>query len=74
MPLVEVTLGAGRSAEQVRTLIHEVHAAVERSVGARPEHIKVIVREVPRTHWSTGDMTLVEMDEAAAQPKEDRRE
>ena len=62
MPLVEVTLGGGRSPEQVRDLIHEVHRAVERTVGASPEHIRVIVREVPREHWATGDVTLSEMD------------
>ena len=65
MPLVEVTLGAGRTDQQVRTLIHEVHAAVARTTGARSEHIRVIVREVPRAHWATGDVTLSEMDAAA---------
>ena len=28
------------------------------------EHIRVIVREVPRAHWATGDLTLSEMDAA----------
>ena len=65
MPLIEVTLGAGRTPGQVRALIHEVHEAVLRTVGTRPEHIRVIVREVPRSHWATGDVTLSEMDAAA---------
>jgi len=62
MPLVEVSVSAGRTPEQIRALIHELHAAVERTVNARPEHIRVIVREVPRAHWATGDLTLAEMD------------
>lgn len=62
MPLVDVTLTEGRSAEQVRDLIHALHAAVHGTTGARPEHIRVIVREVPRTHWATGDTTVAEMD------------
>lgn len=62
MPLVEVTLAQGRSGDQVRTLIHEVHEAVLRTVNTRSEHIRVIVREVPRSHWATGDLTLSEMD------------
>jgi 4-oxalocrotonate tautomerase len=61
MPLVDVTLTAGRSPDQVRDLIHALHDAVHRTVGARPEHIRVIVREVPRTHWATGDVTVAEM-------------
>lgn len=62
MPNVEITLGAGRSPEQLRDLIHEVHDAVLRTVGTRPEHIRVVVREVPRSLWATGDVTLAEMD------------
>lgn len=62
MPNVEITLGAGRSPEQLRDLIHEVHGAVLRTVGTHPEHIRVVVREVPRSLWATGDVTLAEMD------------
>ena len=61
MPLVDVTLTEGRSAEQVRSLISALHDAVERTTGARTEHIRVIVREVPRTHWATGDVTVAEL-------------
>lgn len=62
MPHVDITIGAGRSAEQLRSMIHRVHAAVAETVGARPEHIRIVVNEVARTHWSTGDVTLDEMD------------
>jgi 4-oxalocrotonate tautomerase len=67
VPLIEVTIAEGRSAEQIRNMIHEVHDAVLRTVDTRPAHIRVIVREVPRTHWATGDLTLREMDTAAQQ-------
>ena len=36
MPLVEVTLTQGRSAAQLRSLIHELHEAVVRAVDAPP--------------------------------------
>jgi 4-oxalocrotonate tautomerase len=64
VPLIEVTVAEGRSASQIRDMMHEVHNAVLRTVDTRPEHIRVIVREVPRTHWATGDLTLSEMDQA----------
>lgn len=64
MPLVEVTIAQGRSTDQIRAMMHEVHAAVLRTVDTRTEHIRVIVREVPRSHWATGDLTLTEMDAA----------
>jgi 4-oxalocrotonate tautomerase len=63
MPLVEVTIAEGRTAAQIRSLMQGVHEAVLRTVNTRPEHIRVIVREVPREHWATGDVTLSEMDD-----------
>lgn len=72
MPLIDVTLGAGRSPEQLRALVHAVHDAVAATVGARSEHIRVIVREVPRAHWATGDVTLAEADTRQAREKEQR--
>ncbi|MFM9588332.1 tautomerase family protein [Streptomyces scabiei] len=64
MPQIAVTLAEGRTPEQIRALIHEVHEAVLRTVDTRPEYIRVVVHEVPRTHWATGDVTLTEMDAA----------
>ena len=63
MPHVEITIGAGRTDQQLRSMIHRVHEALAETVGARPEHIRIVVQEVPRTHWATGDVTLREMDE-----------
>jgi 4-oxalocrotonate tautomerase len=60
VPLVEVTLAQGRTPEQIRSLIHELHEAVIRSVAAPPESVRVIVREVPATHWAAGDVTIAE--------------
>jgi 4-oxalocrotonate tautomerase len=73
MPLIEVTLAEGRNPEQIRAMMHEVHEAVLRTVDTRPEYIRVIVREVPRSHWATGDLTLHEMDAAGEQPTQTRR-
>ena len=47
MPLIEVTIAEGRTPGQIRAMMHEVHEAVVRTVNARPEHIRVIVHEVP---------------------------
>jgi 4-oxalocrotonate tautomerase len=63
MPLIEVTLAEGRSDAVIRSMIHEVHEAVLRTVDTKPDFIRVIVREVPRGQWATGDVTLLEMDQ-----------
>jgi 4-oxalocrotonate tautomerase len=65
MPQVTITLAEGRTPEQIRALLHEVHAAVLRTTNTRPEYIRVVVHEVPRSHWATGNVTLTEMDTAA---------
>ena len=67
MPLVEVTLAQGRSPEQIRALLHEVTEAVMRSVGAPKQNIRVVVREVPPTHWAAGDVTIAERNAQAAE-------
>jgi len=58
MPLVEVTLVEGRTPDQLRTLISRLTAAVVDSVGA--ENVRVVLREVPATHWAAGDVTIEE--------------
>ena len=69
MPLVEVTLVEGRSASQLRALISSVTDAVATSVGAPLESIRVVVREVPATHWAAGDVTIAERrSESSAGP------
>ncbi|MEN3360325.1 MAG: 4-oxalocrotonate tautomerase [Mycobacteriales bacterium] len=60
MPLVEISLLAGRPPGQVRDLIHRVHAAVEGALDVPPANIRVIIREVPLEHWAVGDVTKAE--------------
>jgi 4-oxalocrotonate tautomerase len=60
MPLVDVTLVAGRTPEQIRDLIDRLTDAVEQSVDAPRANIRVIVREVPASHWAAGGETVAE--------------
>ncbi len=68
MPLVEITIAAGRTPEQLRALIHDVTYAVHGAVAAPVANVRVVVREVPLTHWAAGDVTLAER--AAPAPAE----
>jgi 4-oxalocrotonate tautomerase len=69
MPLVEVTLVEGRTPEQLRTLISQLTTAVVDSVGAPKENVRVVLREVPATHWAAGDVTIEER-RARPEPRE----
>lgn len=67
MPLIDVSIARGRSPEQLRALMHALHAAAETTVGAASENITVIVREVEREHWSRTDTTVAERDASSTQ-------
>lgn len=64
MPLVEVTLVEGRTPAQLRALITAVTEAVVVSVDAPKPNVRVVVREVPPTHWAAGDVTIAERRES----------
>ncbi|MBX3095197.1 MAG: 4-oxalocrotonate tautomerase family protein [Cryobacterium sp.] len=66
MPLVEITMTEGRSAEQLRSLLAEVHDAVERALSVPQQSIRVLVREIPETHWQSGRVTIAEKKVAEA--------
>ena len=60
MPLIEVTMVEGRTPEQVRALISALTRAAVDTVDAPVDSIRVVVREVPTTHWAAGDVTIAE--------------
>lgn len=66
MPFIDVSLGAGRTPEQVRALIHELTEAAHRAVGAPKANIRVVIREIAPEHWAAGDVTIAERHAAAA--------
>ena len=60
MPFIEVTLVEGRTPEQVRALISGLTQAASDAVDAPVGNIRVVIREVPPTHWAAGDVTIAE--------------
>lgn len=60
MPLIEVTLVEGRTPEQLRALIAGLTKAACESIAAPKESVRVVVREVPATHWAACDVTIAE--------------
>lgn len=54
MPFVEVTLIEGRTPEQKRALMKRITDAVEETIAAPRQSIRVCLREVPPEHWAVG--------------------
>jgi 4-oxalocrotonate tautomerase len=65
-----VSIREGRSPESIRTMISAVTAAIAESLDAPPESVRVVVTEVPLTHWATGDVTLAERAQAAGKQEQ----
>jgi 4-oxalocrotonate tautomerase len=60
MPIVEVTMVEGRSKKLKTSLIREITDAVERSISAPRQTIRVILREVPAEHFAVAGVAKSE--------------
>ena len=60
MPIVRLSVAAGRSPEQLRECLRAVHNAVRDSLGAPDASIRVLITEVDPELWSSGGKTLSE--------------
>lgn len=60
MPIIDVTIAEGRSPEQLRALIHELTEGAQRALNVPVSTVRVIIREVRKTHFAAGDVTIAE--------------
>ena len=58
MPLVQITLAKGRTAEQLQALGEAVTAAVHEAVGAPLQNVRVVINECEPEHWFVGGESL----------------
>lgn len=54
MPIVQINLIEGRTAEQKKTLVGKVTGAVCESVDVKPEQVRIIISEMRRDHYAVG--------------------
>jgi 4-oxalocrotonate tautomerase len=55
MPIIQITLVAGRSDEKIERCIKEVAETVSRTLEAPKETIRIMVNEVPPSRFAVGD-------------------
>jgi 4-oxalocrotonate tautomerase len=60
MPIITISLVEGRTAERKAALLREVTEAVARVLEAPRESIRVLLAEIPATHWAVGGVALSE--------------
>lgn len=58
MPLVQITIMEGRSDEKKERMIKEVSEAVSNSLDAPMENIRVLINEIPASHWGIAGQSV----------------
>ncbi|WP_085992689.1 4-oxalocrotonate tautomerase [Oceanobacillus senegalensis] len=61
MPLVQIQIMEGRSQEKINNLMKNVTDTVSESLDAPKENVRVIVNEVPKTHWGIAGKSAKEL-------------
>lgn len=54
MPFVQISIMEGRPPEKIEALIENVTATVSETLDAPIGNVRVLVTEVPKTHWGIG--------------------
>ncbi|RLL45100.1 4-oxalocrotonate tautomerase [Oceanobacillus piezotolerans] len=54
MPLVNIQIMEGRSPEKIEALLENVTNTIMETLDAPRQNVRVIVQEIPKTHWGIG--------------------
>jgi 4-oxalocrotonate tautomerase len=71
MPIIEVTMVEGRSNEDKRQLMLALTDAAQQSLQIPRDSVRIIVREIPDTHFAAAGVTYAERRAAAAAAKKE---
>lgn len=58
MPFIQVTIAEGREPEKVEQLISDLTATVSAVLDAPKENVRVLITEVPKTHWGIAGQSI----------------
>ena len=62
MPLLQVSIVEGRSPELKEQLIRDLTATVVETLALKPESVRVLIQELPKTHWGTAGQSMAKRD------------
>ena len=60
MPSIAISIAKGRTPQQIRNLIDDVHKAAVDTVDAVDENVVIVVQEIEHEHYSRGTLTIKE--------------
>ncbi len=62
MPLLQVSIVEGRSPELKERLIRDLTATVVKTLAVKPEAVRVLIQELPKTHWGSAGQSMAQRD------------
>ena len=62
MPLIQATIMEGRTQEQKEAFFKGVTQVAVETLNVKPEQVRVVINQVPRTHWAIGGVSVAERD------------
>lgn len=54
MPLAHIHILEGRTEDQKRALIEKVTQAIVDALGAKPDQVRVVITDMPKTNYGIG--------------------
>ena len=60
MPIINIQILEGRPEEKIAEVIHNVTQTVSETLDSPKEAIRVIVTEIPKTHWGRAGIPVSE--------------
>ena len=61
MPIINVQMMEGRPKEKIAEVIQNITNTVSETLDAPKENIRVIVTEIPKTHWGKAGKPMSEI-------------
>lgn len=61
MPFAQIYMLEGRTEEQKRAVIEKVTQALVEAVDAKPEAVRVMILDVPKSQWGIGGKTAKDL-------------
>jgi 4-oxalocrotonate tautomerase len=60
MPIIHVNILEGRSKEKIAEVIRNITGTVSETLDTPAENIRVLVTEIPKTHWGRAGLPMSE--------------
>jgi 4-oxalocrotonate tautomerase len=61
MPLIQISIMEGRPPEKITELISNVTDTVSETLGDPKQNVRVLVTEMPKTHWGIAGVPASEV-------------